>query len=332
MEPLVDLVERAIDARAALVRRLEAEGTDGWRLFHGASEGREGLAIDRYGPLVLAQSFREPLADAERVALERRLRERVPAAREVAFVDRSGAARTAPSPVATSEEHVCREGGVAFVVRAAHRGLDPWLFLDLRAGRRELRALAPGKSVLNLFAYTCTAGVAAAAAGASEVWNVDFSRSALEVGRRNAERNEIAGDRVRFVEEDCLPILRQLAGLPVKGRGAARAYVRVDPRTFDVVFLDPPSWSKGPFGAVDVVRDYAALFKPALLATAPGGAVIATHHDAALDADAWVAILRRSAEKAGRPLADLRLLGPDEDFPSRDGRPPLKIAICRPQD
>src|SRR5262249_6840466 len=170
------------------------------------------------------------------------------------------------------------------LVRARHLGRDPWLFLDLRAGRRRLRELAPGKSVLNLFAYTSTAGTAAATAGASEVYNIDFSRSALEVGRRNAELNGVS---MRFVQGDCLPVLRQLAGLPVKGRASSREYERFEPRTFDVVFLDPPAWSAGPFGAVDVERDYPALFKPALLATAPGGTLIATNHAASVERGAW---------------------------------------------
>jgi 23S rRNA (cytosine1962-C5)-methyltransferase len=183
--------------------------------------------------------------------------------------------------------------------------------------------------VLNLFAYSCTAGVAAACAGASEVWNVDFSRSALEVGRRNAELNAIDPERMRFVQEDCLPVMRQLAGLPVKGRASARDYARFEPRLFDLVVLDPPAWSKGPFGAVDVEGDYASLFKPAVLATAPGGAVIATNHVASVERETWTTALSRCAEKAGRPLASIELVAPDADFPSRDGNPPLKVAVCR---
>ena len=322
---LPDLVDRALAARAGLLERLRAEDTDAYRVFHGAAEGREGLAIDRYGPLVLAQAFRGPLEETGRAALEAHLRARFPDAAEIAFVDRGSDRFQAGGPT----EHACREAGTRFLVRARHRGRDPWLFLDLRAGRRRLRELCAGRSVLNLFAYTCSAGVAAVAAGASEAWNVDFSGSALEIGRRNAELNSISSDRIRFLQEDCLPVLRQLAGLPVKGRGGQRSYLRLEPRTFDVVFLDPPAWSKGPFGAVDVERDYPALFKPALLATAPGGTVIATNHVAAVDAGAWLEVLRRSAEKSGRSLESVESLAPDEDFPARDGRAPLKIAVCR---
>jgi 23S rRNA (cytosine1962-C5)-methyltransferase len=322
---LLELVDRAFAARRTLLERLRAEDTDAYRLFQGSAEGREGLAIDRYGPLVLAQTFREPLGESERAALEVRLRASFPEAAEIAFVDRVSERREEGS----SQDHVCREAGTRFHVSARHRGRDPWLFLDLRAGRRRLRELCAGRSVLNLFAYTCSAGVAAAAAGAREVWNVDFSRSALDVGRRNAELNSIPGDRIRFLQEDCLPVLRQLAGLPVKGRGSRRSFLRLERRSFDVVFLDPPAWSKGPFGAVDLERDYPALFKPALLATAPGGTVIATNHLASVAVDGWIEVLRRSAEKSGRPLEHLETLAPDDDFPTRDGKAPLKIAVCR---
>jgi 23S rRNA (cytosine1962-C5)-methyltransferase len=324
MSTLPQLVESAIAARAQLCATLAGEGTDSYRLFHGAAEGREGLAIDRYGTLVLVQMFREPLSDAERAELEPLLRARVPEAMEIAFVER-GARERADSE---SADHLCREFGASFLVRARHRGVDPWLFLDLRAGRRALRALCAGRSVLNLFAYTCSAGISAAVAGASEVWNVDFARSALEIGRRNAEQNGIDPARMRFVQEDCLPVLRQLAGLPVKGRGAQRDYLRLEARRFDVVFLDPPAWATGPFGAVDVEHDYPALLKPALLATSPGGSVVATNHAASVDREEWLAILRRCAEKAGRPLAAVESIAPEADFPSRDGHPPLKIAVC----
>jgi 23S rRNA (cytosine1962-C5)-methyltransferase len=183
--------------------------------------------------------------------------------------------------------------------------------------------------VLNLFAYTCGAGLRAAQAGAREVWNVDFSASALDVGRRSAARNEFGSTALEFVHEDALPVLRQLAGLPVKGRASSRAHVRLAARRFELVFLDPPAWSKGPFGAVDVARDYASLFKPALLATAEGGTLLATNHLASVTRAAFAAQLEACARKAGRPLAALEMLGPDEDFPARAGEPALKIAVCR---
>jgi 23S rRNA (cytosine1962-C5)-methyltransferase len=329
-----ELLERALVRRAALLEGLAREGTDCWRVLHGAAEGRPGLAVDRYGALVLVQTFREPLAPGELERIEGWVHARLGAGLHVVWNHRGGAAREpferwhAAGPDALAE-HVVRELGVRYAIRARHRGQDPWLFLDLRAGRRELARLAPETSVLNLFAYTGTAGVCAAAHGAREVWNVDFARSSLAVAERNLELNALRPGVVRAVEADCLPVLRQLAGLPVKGRGAARAFARFEPRRFDLVVLDPPAWSKGPFGAVDVERDYPALFKPALLACAAGGTVIATNHAAPVGSAQFRGVLERCAAKAGVELAALDLVPPDGDLPPAGAEPLLKIALAR---
>lgn len=329
---LLDAVSAAIDRRQDLLARLHAEDTDCYRLFHGGAEGEPGLTIDRYGSLLLLQTFRDALGHDEAEQLGEHVNRQLGTSLPFACNHRgppvvAGAPLHAPAEAALCE-HECREQGNVFVVRARHRGRDPWLFLDLRAGRRAVRALARGRSVLNLFAYTCGVGVAAAVAGARAVCNVDFAASALAIGRRNAERNGVAACTT-MLESDCIPVLRQLAGQPVQRRGRLRPYAKVRREPFDLVFLDPPRWAKGPFGAIDVVRDYASLFKPCLLTLADGGLVIATNHVPEVPAASWCAGLRRCADKAGRPLRELELLAPDADFPSFDAQPPLKIAICR---
>ena len=183
--------------------------------------------------------------------------------------------------------------------------------------------------MLNLFAYTCGVGVAVMAGGAARVLNVDFAASALAIGRRNAALNQIEERAFETLEENVLPVIRQLGGLEVKGRGKrARRFTKVAPRALDLIVLDPPRWAKTPFGAIDVVRDYASLFKPCVLACAEGGAVLATNHVPHVELSDWLDSLRRCAAKAGRPLRDIEVIVPDVDFPSPDGRPPLKLAWC----
>ena len=319
-------LREALARRAPLLEALAAEGTDCLRLLHGATEGVPKLAIDRYGPILLVQTWREPLAPE---AIER-LGEQV---REALGVDLVPCWNHRPADdwerhhaPALPADPEGRELGLRYDVRPRHRGHDPLLFLDFRATRRWVKAHAAGRSVLNLFAYTCGVGVAAAAGGAREVRNVDFAASALEVGRANAARNGVSMETLR---EDVIPVLRQLAGLPVKGRGARRKrFTKIDPRPFDLVVLDPPRWAKSAFGAVDVVRDSPSLFKPAVLATAPGGQVLATNHVPHVALEDWLDVLRRCAMKAGRPLGEVEVLPPEADFPSPDGRPPLKVALC----
>ncbi len=320
MSPLQALLERSIRARAVLQDRLQAEGTDCWRVFHGVADGRPGLAVDRYGPLLLVQLFHGELQTGDLEALQSladRLDLRL-------VVWRRGQGRGAPE---VDSGLTCREEGQRFAIAETSPGLDPWLFLDFRAARRWLRAHVPAEaSVLNLFAYTCSAGVAAARQGA-EVWNVDFGRWCLEVGGRNRDLNGLDPERFHFWREDVFPVLWQLSGKGVRGRAAQRPYLRVEPRLFDVVILDPPTLARSPFGKVDLVADYPAMLKPCLLALRPGGRILATNHAAGVDREAWEQTLRRTAQKAGRELQALEFLAPEADFPSPDGQPPLKIAV-----
>jgi 23S rRNA (cytosine1962-C5)-methyltransferase len=332
---LAEVLGAAIERRRALLDRLDAEATDCVRLLHGSAEGAPGVAVDRYGPILLVQTWRAPLADGDLDALSAIANERLGTTLTPCWNHRGEGPGGSARADAELAAPIGRELGVAYDVRPRHRGQDPLLFLDLRAGRRWIKATGDGKTVLNLFAYTCGMGVAALVGGAREVVNVDFAKSALAVGRANAVRNcgdepEALDARFVTIADDVIPVVRQFAGLALPTRGKrARAFTRRAARQFDLVVLDPPRWSKGPYGAVDVVRDYPSLFKPALLATAPGGTVLATNHVPEVVRDEWLRVLERAAAKAGRPLAGIETLTPEEDFPSPDDRPPLKIALVR---
>ncbi|RLE19671.1 MAG: SAM-dependent methyltransferase [Acidobacteria bacterium] len=352
------LLNRALKRRLPLLKQWHGEGTDCYRLFHGTAEGLPGVTVDRYGPQLIIQTFHhsleaENLAQIQNVvnaqlgsqcgAEESHKEAQRGTKREVMFpeepltsfyVDRSGKGAqtvTLGEPAGTDNDAICHELGVQYRTRGRHRGQDPLLFLDLRAGRRWIQREAKGLSVLNLFAYTCGMGICASHAGATEVVNVDFSQSALSVGSENASLNGI-GAGISFIQSDIFPALRQLAGLPVtfrrrRGVPAPGNYPRLEPRQFDLVVLDPPRWAKSPFGTVDLIRDYPSVFKPALLATAPGGWLLCTNNVAQVGREDWLDQLRRSAAKAGRPIKAVELIEPEADFPSFDGRPPLKMAV-----
>ena len=90
------------------------------------------------------------------------------------------------------------ELGLRYAIDLPRQGHDAALYLDFRAARRWLLNNARDANVLNLFAYTCGAGVAALAGGAASVTNVDFSESALATGSRTAALNSL--DPARFVQ------------------------------------------------------------------------------------------------------------------------------------
>lgn len=322
----------AFDSRTGLIQRLQAENTDAYRLFHGSVEGESGLTVDRYGDLLLVQSFHRPLDTAGLAAIAGFYADRLPGL-DLVYNDRSqpnsriANALDAEAMAVAQQPRTASEMGVRYLIQGRHAGQDPWLFLDLRAARRRVMQEAAGKSLLNLFAYTCGVGIAAAKAGAGFVVNVDFAETSLDVGKENAHLNDLP-IRPRFVRSDAFPAMRQYAGIgqPERVRGKRMpAFPKLEPRRFDIVFLDPPRYAKSPFGVVDLVNDYAALFKPALLCTAPGGTLYCCNNVAQVERDAWFDQLERSARKAGRPLRDAEWIAPEEDFPSSDGQPPLKI-------
>ncbi len=322
---LSSLLSDALTARADLLARLHAEHTDCYRLFHGAAEGRPGLSVDRYGPILLAQTFREPLSgqdvdDLRELAAQLDL--------SLVWNHRGKGKHQAWSDFHDTTwpaDPICHEGGLSYDATPRHRGIDPLLFLDFRAARRRVREAAQDRSVLNLFAYTCGIGLAAAAGGASRVVNVDFASSSLAVGKANAERNGLTNQA--YIQDDVFPVIRQLAGLKLGGRHGRRPrFTPLKPEAFDIVVLDPPRFAKSKWGVVDLIRDYPALFKPALLATKPGGHMLVTNNVGKVPVEEWVDVLQRAAEKAGRPIQRLELFAPESDFPTRDGRPPLKQA------
>jgi 23S rRNA (guanine2445-N2)-methyltransferase / 23S rRNA (guanine2069-N7)-methyltransferase len=148
--------------------------------------------------------------------------------------------------------HEVGEGGCRFLVNFSDY-LDTGLFLDHRPTRQLLRELASGKRFLNLFAYTGAATVYAAAGGARSTTTVDMSQVYLDWARRNLALNGFPGAQHDFVRADCLEWLRR------------------ERRQFDLIFLDPPTFStsKRMEATFDVQRDHVSLLRATagLLAT-----------------------------------------------------------------
>lgn len=325
---LLECLRQARQRRAQALSLWAAEETDSYRLFHGVAEGRPGLTVDRYGPVLLAQvTATLGLSSEEEQALGQFLQE----SGGVSII----ALRQGPALVLQDQSASglwestfwCRELGLEFAVNLSVAHRDPQLFLDFRAAKRRLRQILPersGASVLNLFSYTCSVSCHAARAGAGEVWSVDFSGGNLAWGRKNFRRNRLPGKH-EFLEEDCIGLLWALTGRRI-GRKGLRT--KVAPRQFSVVVADPPAWSKGKFAAVDMVRDPETVLGPSWDAVAPGGILLAANNSARISRSELEGKLLRLFEKRGG-LVGLEWIDPDPDFPSFDGEPPLKVALCR---
>ena len=337
MTPITHALSAALAKRDSLLSELHAEGTDCYRLLHGSQEGAGGLTIDRYGPQLLIQSFHQSLTADQVQELgamcDSTLNERLlliynDRSQGNSRVDRSDAVYQA-EPAALADV-VAQEGGLNYRIRGRHAGQDPLLFLDLRHARAWVRQHSQGKSVLNLFAYTCGVGLSAAAGGAREVVNLDFAEGNLAVGRENGALNP-GLKPMQFIQSDYFPAIRQLAGLPLAGRRGQQfpSYPILQKRVFDLVLLDPPAWAKSAFGTVDLLRDYQSLLKPAILATADNGVLICCNNLAKVAMADWREQVLRCADKLGRPVRDCQVIAPGADFPSADGQPPLKTLVLQ---
>ena len=161
--------------------------------------------------------------------------------------------------------HCVLEGGLKFRVNFDDY-LDTGLFLDHRSTRARLRAAAGGKRFLNLFAYTGTATVYAAAGGAASTTTVDMSRTYLDWAQRNLSINGLsvnaqAGRQHALVQADCREWLQESVAQRER---------------YDLIFLDPPTFSnsKRMEGVLDVERDHGSLIDACASLLAPGGLLV----------------------------------------------------------
>lgn len=326
-------IREALARRSSFFEKQHEEGTNCYRLFHGATEGVPGLSIDRYGSILLIQTWREPIEEKQASSIADLIRDELSMSLSAVWNHRQKRGQVQHHPLDTIPEKTTgTELGFTYNVSPIHEGIDPLLFLDFRAARRWIRGNAQGQSILNLFSYTCGIGVAGCMGG-GKVCNVDFATRSLDVGVQNAQFNNIntTGTNAQFscIKDDVFPVIRQFSGLGIKGRAARKGYTKRAKRLFDIVVLDPPRISKSPFGKVDLVGDYPSLFKPALLCTKPGGWILATNNVASVDAEDWHDQLQRCARKAGVFIDAWNPLHPEEDFPSPDQKWPLKMMLCK---
>lgn len=140
--------------------------------------------------------------------------------------------------------------------------LDTGLFLDHRITRQMLAEKSAGKTVLNLFAYTGTATVYAAAGGAKATTTVDLSQTYLEVAKRNMHDAGFRGSNHRFVRANVL----EWVDREVRAAQTGACY--------DVIFVDPPTFSNSKAmgkATWDIQRDHAVLLGKLQQILAPGG-------------------------------------------------------------
>jgi 23S rRNA (cytosine1962-C5)-methyltransferase len=153
-------------------------------------------------------------------------------------------------------EFIIEENQLKFNVNLSDY-LDTGLFLDHRITRQMVREKSAGKKVLNLFAYTGSFSVYAAAGGADEVVTVDLSNTYLKWAERNMQLNDFTDPiKYKFLQADVKQYLKTIT-----------------PGYFDIIIMDPPTFSnsKRMDDFLDIQRDHVELINDCLTGLRPGG-------------------------------------------------------------
>ena len=306
----LDFFKRRIE-RALKVRTDAGVDTQLCRVVWSESDGLPGVVVDRYGDHLVLQTLTLAMAMRQQLIVQALCEVLAPKS----IVQRNeGGVRKAegleqikgvihgecPAPF------VVRHQGSAFTVDVIE-GQKTGLYLDQLDNYQHVAALAKGRRVLDCFSNQGGFAQACSLAGASEVTAVDISDSATAVAKENAV---ISGAKVNFIAANCFDFLKHQ-----ESSGA----------TYDLIILDPPSFTKTKASVKDAMRGYKEIHLRALKMLQPGG-IMATfscsHHvstgefhesisDAAVDARKT---LRRVAIYSQRPDHPILATIPETEY------------------
>jgi 23S rRNA (guanine2445-N2)-methyltransferase / 23S rRNA (guanine2069-N7)-methyltransferase len=265
----------------ALKPLMDKEGVSCYRLYD-ADMPEYSAAIDIYeGKWISLQEYAPP-STIDPDDAQRRLDELVLATERVTGIDmdcifvkqrsiQRGNRQYSKLNASDSRFFIVREGGHRFMVNFTDY-LDTGIFLDHRPVRAKIEGLAKGKRFLNLFCYTATATVYAAAGGALSTVSVDASGTYLDWAQKNMQINGFESLNHFFYLDDCM---RYLDGTRDR---------------FDLIFCDPPTFSNSKSrDSFDVQYDHSRLIKSCMAHLADDGLLIFSTNYTRFQLDEYIA-------------------------------------------
>jgi 23S rRNA (cytosine1962-C5)-methyltransferase len=319
-EPSRSFIETRI--RQAFARRADAGmgGEQALRVVYSEGDSLPGLIVDRYGDILSVQiltagmeAVREPILDV----LERRFSPRLIYERSEGggrrlegLPERKGPARGGGPPRAE-----IATDGVRFEVDV-ETGPKTGFFLDQRGNRNIVRRLSAGKTVLDGFCAAGGFGLYALAGGATSVLGIDSSRPAIAAARANADRNGFT----RNWDGEAADVFQALRDVEASGR------------RFDLVVLDPPSFTKSREGRDGALRGYRDINRMGLAVLSPSGLLATSSCTQLVDVAKWKEALRDAAASSCAELELVAWGGQPPDHPVLLSVPEteyLKFAVYR---
>ena len=274
--------------RAALAVRLRhLPGATSFRVVNAESDFLSGLIVDKYEAVLVVQisalgmdqrkamivgalqKIFSPRAILERSDAASRKFEGLAEAHGTLFDSHPEDAAGEPAPVPTSAVTVSLNG-LKFEADLAG-GHKTGLYLDQQVNYQAVSHFAAGGQVLDCFSFLGGFGLHAARAGAAQVHLLDQSAEALSAAGRNAVANGLAGK----CSMETVNVFDWL-----KANTAVKPHERVIPR-FDLIILDPPSFTRNRASVPDALRGYKEIHLRALKLLKPGGTLATfccSHH------------------------------------------------------
>jgi 23S rRNA (cytosine1962-C5)-methyltransferase len=279
----------------------------GCRLVNSEGDGLSGCTVDRYrGWLVLQFTSlglaqrREMFADLLAELLQPDgiyLRTERGVGQLEGLELQDGPLRGQPPEEPIEIEEFGLFSPLTFLVNLAE-GQKTGYYLDQHDNHRAVARVAKGRRVLDAFCYSGGFGLHAARAGATEVIGVDQSEPALELARRNAQRNGLT--QVSFVRAD---VFAHLDALVSQGQ------------RFGLVVLDPPKFARERRAVDEALRGYRRLQTLALRLLGPDGFLVTCCCSGLITADMLEDLLAQVAADARRDVQVLERRGSAADHP-----------------
>lgn len=203
-----------------------------YRLIYGDSDLLPGLVVDRFGNYLVVQIASAGMENVKAEIVEALVQVLKPVGVLLSNEHSARALENLPEYTEIAYGEVPEtveliENGARFMA-PVHGGQKTGWFYDHRINRAQLQQYVAGKRVLDVFSYIGGWGIQAAMAGASEVYCVDASATAIDAVLANATLNRVE-DRVAAIQGKAIDVLKQLIA---------------DEQRFDIVVLDPPAFIK----------------------------------------------------------------------------------------
>ena len=301
-----EFFERRITQALQLRKRLYPDA-ETFRLVHGEADFLPGLVIDKYNEYLSLQtlavgmdrrttlicdvleSIFHPKAIIERNESPLRSLEQLP--------QKKGVLR------GTIGQTIITEYGVKFKA-ALMEGQKTGLFLDQRENRRAIQRYVKGLTVLDCFCNDGGFALYAALAGAASVLAIDSSETAIANAKVNATMNEVPD-----VQFEMCDVFDKLPELDKTGH------------RFDVVILDPPSFSRNKKTVATALKGYREINTGALRIINPGGVLVTASCSHHVSDQSFIEAIEASARLTHRTVQLLEWRGAAPDHPTLPAMP-----------